>query len=67
MKVWDDLQGGSTGQILDWAEAQPWVRSMAVCPQDALWHAEGDVWTHTRMVVAELQRLPDWPSNHHCR
>ncbi len=22
----------------------------------------GDVWTHTRMVCAELERLADWPS-----
>ena len=35
---------------------------MAECQQDADWHAEGDVWTHTRMVVAELERLTEWPS-----
>lgn len=35
---------------------------MAACQQDAQWHAEGDVWTHTRMVCAELERLADWPS-----
>ncbi len=27
---------------------------MKECPQDAIYHAEGDVWTHTRMVVEEL-------------
>jgi predicted kinase len=38
---------------------------MKNCPQDAVYHAEGDVWTHTRMVVEELlndadyQRLDD--------
>ncbi len=35
---------------------------MAACNQDAQWHAEGDVWTHTKMVCAELERLADWPS-----
>ncbi len=62
MKDWDDITRASTAQILGWAEAQPWARAMAGCQQDAEWHAEGDVWTHTRMVVAELERLADWPS-----
>ncbi len=35
---------------------------MASCVQDAQWHAEGDVWTHTRMVCGELERLTEWPS-----
>lgn len=62
MKNWDDVERASTSQILAWAETQPWARAMADCRQDAEWHAEGDVWTHTRMVVAEIERLPDWPS-----
>lgn len=33
----------------------PWADAMAACPQDSLYHAEGDVWTHTRMVSAELE------------
>jgi len=33
---------------------------MAATPQDAAWHAEGDVWTHTRMALAELVRLPGY-------
>ena len=33
---------------------------MAGCQQDAKWHAEGDVWTHTKMVCAELERLTEW-------
>jgi predicted kinase len=33
---------------------------MAVCRQDAGWHAEGDVWTHTRMVCAQLPQLEGW-------
>lgn len=33
---------------------------MLACAQDAQWHAEGDVWTHTRLVCAELERLTEW-------
>lgn len=62
MKNWDDLKSGSTSAILDWAGDQPLATAMAGCRQDAGWHAEGDVWTHTRMVIAELERLPEWPS-----
>lgn len=62
MKSWDEIQRASTDQILAWAESQPWAQAMADCQQDAAWHAEGDVWTHTRMVAAEAERLPEWPS-----
>ena len=62
MKSWTDIAASSNAQILAWAEAQPWGLAMAACPQDAQWHAEGDVWTHTRMLCAELERLEDWPS-----
>lgn len=30
------------------------------CPQDPIYHAEGDVGTHTRMVVTALVADPDW-------
>jgi putative nucleotidyltransferase with HDIG domain len=30
------------------------------CPQDAIWHAEGDVRTHTMMVLRELTKDPGW-------
>ncbi len=62
MTDWDEAGRASTGQILAWAGVQPWATAMADCRQDADWHAEGDVWTHTRMVVAEVERLPEWPS-----
>lgn len=62
MKNWSEVECASTDQILAWAEAQPWAKAMAECPQDPEWHAEGDVWTHTRMVVAEVERLAEWPS-----
>lgn len=62
MKSWDEVRRASTDQILAWAENQPWAKAMAGCRQDAEWHAEGDVWTHTRMVAAEVERLSEWPS-----
>jgi predicted kinase len=62
MKNWHDFRQATTDRILTWAEGQPWAKAMAECSQDKEWHAEGDVWTHTRMVVSELERLMDWPS-----
>ncbi|HEX8501559.1 MAG TPA: AAA family ATPase [Pyrinomonadaceae bacterium] len=38
----------------------PEVARTAGCPQDAVHHAEGDVLTHTRMVVEALASLPAW-------
>ena len=40
----------------------PWIRRLAGCPQDAIHHAEGDVWIHTRMVCEALAALPAWRS-----
>ena len=62
MTKWDEVCAASNEQILAWAEGQAWARAMAGCQQDAQWHAEGDVWTHTRMVAQELEHLDDWSS-----
>jgi predicted kinase len=62
MTGWDDVRQASTAEILTWAELQPWAEAMAGCQQDPIWHEEGDVWTHTRMVVSEVERLEEWPS-----
>lgn len=62
MKTWADIARATNAQILEWAQTQSWARAMAACQQDAQWHAEGDVWTHTRMVFAEVERLAEWPS-----
>lgn len=62
MKNKDEVRHSTTEEILAWAEAQPWARAMADCQQDAEWHTEGDVWTHTRMVVAQVEQLPEWPA-----
>ena len=37
-----------------------WIRAMAECPQDAVHHAEGDVWIHTRMVCETLLANKQW-------
>lgn len=38
-----------------WPELVP----LAACPQDPEWHPEGDVWTHTLMVVDEAAKRKD--------
>jgi len=60
--TWNDLSEASLHDILAWAHDQPWCRAMAECQQDGGWHSEGDVWTHTRLVCAQLPRLSEWPS-----
>lgn len=60
MKEMGKLAGKSPEELLAWAEAQPWSREMAACPQDRRWHGEGDVWTHTLSVCRELMGLAEW-------
>ncbi len=43
--------------ILRWAGTQPWAEPMRRCQQDAQWHAEGDVWTHTGMVFDQATQV----------
>ena len=59
---WGELTRASHDAILDWAETQPLARAMANCQQEAQWHAEGDVWTPTKMVCDQLQQLDEWAS-----
>lgn len=54
IKNWNQLASSTDAAILDWAEQQNWAIEMAACMQDPAWHAEGDVWTHTKMVADEL-------------
>lgn len=37
-----------------------WIEDMRNVPQDAIFHAEGDVLTHTRMVVEKLLQLTEY-------
>jgi tRNA nucleotidyltransferase (CCA-adding enzyme) len=54
----------SVGLSLAWelgvvAKLFPDLMPLAACPQDPEWHPEGDVWTHTLMVVDEARRRID--------
>lgn len=59
---WQTLSNSSLHEVIAWAETQPWCERMQQCVQDAEWHAEGDVWTHTKLVCQELTRLKEWLS-----
>lgn len=50
------LNGLLTNGQPNWTiiETLDWVQPMKTCPQEAIYHAEGDVWTHTCMVVEAL-------------
>ncbi|MEM9049741.1 MAG: AAA family ATPase [Pseudomonadota bacterium] len=51
------------GWTLDWPAIQAlWLEIAALdaCPQDPIHHGEGNVGTHTRMVLAALSADPDW-------
>lgn len=48
---------------IDWIGIErdfDWFRDMALVPQDAVWHAEGNVQVHTKMVVLALINLPQF-------
>ncbi len=48
---------------LDWqglTEAFEWVAEMRGCEQSPLYHAEGDVWIHTRRVCEAVIDNPEW-------
>lgn len=38
----------------------PTLEILKTTPQDSFYHAEGDVWTHTKMVCNELIQLPEY-------
>ena len=48
---------------LDWddlSKTYNWIADMKGVPQDPIWHAEGDVYTHTQMVATELLKLSEF-------
>jgi putative nucleotidyltransferase with HDIG domain len=59
---WETLKTKSIDAVIDWAGKQPWCDAMSRCAQDSQWHAEGDVWTHTQLVLRQLEKLSDWDS-----
>lgn len=50
----------SPEELLAWAEEQAWVKPLRHTPQDQRYHAEGDVWTHTKLVCDRLRGIEDW-------
>lgn len=66
-RIWGELEKlllqarrPSVGLRLAWDlgvihQLLPELVPMAACPQDPEWHPEGDVWTHTLMVVDEAR------------
>jgi len=42
-----------------WVELYPEINELIGCPQDAEWHPEGDVWTHTCLVVDQAAEVAD--------
>lgn len=49
--------------VVDWTGLDrrfDWVADLRGCPQDPIFHAEGDVWIHTRMVLEALVAEPAW-------
>lgn len=57
---WERIRQAEHNEIIAWAETQSWAKAMATCAQDAVWHAEGDVWTHTKMVCDQLPGVQGW-------
>ena len=53
------------GWVIDWEKIETsalrdHVDAMRYTPQSVRWHAEGDVWSHTRMVCESLISLPEY-------
>lgn len=44
----------------EFLEGLDWVEAMKTCPQDPIWHAEGDVYIHTQMVTDQLLNFPEY-------
>jgi len=44
-------------QGIGWAAIYPELGALQGCPQDPSWHPEGDVWTHTLLVVDQAARI----------
>ncbi|HJU05692.1 MAG TPA: HD domain-containing protein [Nitrospiraceae bacterium] len=44
-------------QEIGWTEMYPELVALQGCPQDPAWHPEGDVWTHTLLVVDQAARI----------
>ncbi len=60
-RAWGLPEGPSWS--VDWdalTQRFAWIRAMRGVPQDKIWHAEGDVWIHCRMVCEALASMHGW-------
>lgn len=53
-------QSEQQGDLTVWLEAIPELVALKTTQQDPLYHGEGDVWTHTQMVIAALLAETDY-------
>ena len=44
-------------QDIGWTAMYPELVALQGCPQDPAWHPEGDVWTHTLLVVDQAAQI----------
>jgi len=47
-------------------ERFPIVQDMKDCAQSPEYHGEGDVWSHTKMVIGSMQQDPEWQKLQPC-
>lgn len=53
----------NVGEEINWQEIESkfdWFRDMKGVQQNPIWHAEGDVFIHTKMVIKSLLSLPEF-------
>ncbi|UCE02912.1 MAG: AAA family ATPase [Candidatus Latescibacterota bacterium] len=56
------IPGGPEWHV-DWerlSASYAWIAALQGCEQNPQWHAEGDVWVHTRMVAEAMAANPVW-------
>ena len=61
--IFNDLIPGPDGGGIDWRTLEQsfdWLCALAGCPQDPVFHAEGDVKVHTRLVAEALVGDREW-------
>ena len=65
MPIFSHLVPRGEARSIDWRaieDAFDWFRALDGCPQDPVFHAEGDVKRHTRLVMEALVADPTWGS-----
>jgi hypothetical protein len=61
MTLWSSCCPEPPHWRIDWQGVQqtfPEIGALVGCPQDVRHHAEGDVWTHTRLACESLAAMP---------